>query len=47
MSNYILKKEEIAAIFSEKLGIQAPADPIELARIAREVLRDLGRRMSV
>ena len=35
-----LKKEEIAAIFSEKLGIDAPADPIELARIAREVLRE-------
>lgn len=35
-----LKKEEIAAIFSEKLGIHAPADPIELTRIAREVLRE-------
>jgi L-lactate dehydrogenase complex protein LldF len=35
-----LKKEEIAALFSEKLGINAPADPIELARIAREVLRE-------
>src|SRR5690349_1650753 len=34
-----LKKEEIAAIFSEKLHINAPSDPIELARIAREVLR--------
>ena len=34
-----LKKEEIAALFSEKLGINAPADPIELARIARETLR--------
>ena len=35
-----LDKEEIAAIFSEKLKIQAPADPIELTRIAREVLRE-------
>jgi L-lactate dehydrogenase complex protein LldF len=35
-----LKKEEIAALFSEKLGIEAPADPVELARIAREVLRE-------
>ena len=35
-----LKKEEIAALFSEKLGIDAPADPAELARIAREVLRE-------
>jgi L-lactate dehydrogenase complex protein LldF len=35
-----LKKEEIAEIFSEKLDMNAPTDPIELARIAREVLRD-------
>jgi L-lactate dehydrogenase complex protein LldF len=35
-----LKKEEIAALFSEKLNIDAPADPIELARIARETLRE-------
>ena len=35
-----LKKEEIAALFSEKLGIQAPDDPVELTRIAREVLRE-------
>jgi L-lactate dehydrogenase complex protein LldF len=35
-----LKKEEIAALFSEKLDIHAPADPVELARIAREVLRE-------
>src|ERR1044071_8042090 len=34
-----LKKEEIAALFSEKLHINAPSDPVELARIAREVLR--------
>ena len=35
-----LNKEEIAALFSEKLDIHAPTDPIELARIAREVLRE-------
>lgn len=35
-----LKKEEIAALFSEKLDINAPTDPIELARIAREILRE-------
>jgi L-lactate dehydrogenase complex protein LldF len=35
-----LKKEEIAALFSQKLDINAPTDPIELARIAREVLRE-------
>ncbi len=35
-----LKKEEIAALFSEKLHMNAPTDPIELARIAREVLRE-------
>lgn len=35
-----LTKEEIAALFSEKLHIDAPADPVELARIAREVLRE-------
>lgn len=35
-----LTKEEIAALFSQKLGIQAPADPLELTRIAREVLRE-------
>ena len=35
-----LKKEEIAALFSEKLNMDAPTDPIELARIAREVLRE-------
>jgi len=35
-----LKKEEIAALFSEKLGIDAPTDPLELARIARETLRE-------
>src|SRR5919106_17005 len=35
-----LKREEIAALFSEKLDIHAPTDPIELARIAREILRE-------
>lgn len=35
-----LKKEEIAALFSQKLKIEAPPDPIELARIARETLRE-------
>jgi L-lactate dehydrogenase complex protein LldF len=35
-----LKKEEIAALFRAKLHIDAPADPVELARIAREVLRE-------
>lgn len=35
-----LKKEEIAQLFSEKLDINAPTDPIELARIAREILRE-------
>lgn len=35
-----LKKEEIAVIFSEKLNMNAPTDPIELARIAREILRE-------
>jgi len=35
-----LNKEEIAELFSEKLNINAPTDPIELARIAREVLRE-------
>ena len=35
-----LKKEEIAELFSKHLGIEAPSDPIELARIARETLRE-------
>jgi L-lactate dehydrogenase complex protein LldF len=35
-----LKKEEIAALFSEKLHMDAPADPVELTRIAREILRE-------
>jgi L-lactate dehydrogenase complex protein LldF len=35
-----LKKEEVAALFSEELDIHAPTDPTELARIAREILRE-------
>jgi L-lactate dehydrogenase complex protein LldF len=35
-----LRKEEIAALFSAKLHIDAPPDPVELARIARETLRE-------
>ena len=34
-----LTKEEIAALFREKLGVDAPADPLELAAIARTKLR--------
>jgi L-lactate dehydrogenase complex protein LldF len=44
-----LKKEEIAALFREKLNINAPPDPIELTRIARELLREkfLGAHMGI
>ncbi|MGE5376509.1 MAG: LUD domain-containing protein, partial [Bacteroidota bacterium] len=35
-----LKKEEIAALFREKLHIDAPSDPVALTRIAREILRE-------
>jgi L-lactate dehydrogenase complex protein LldF len=35
-----LTKEEIAALFKEKLDIDAPADPIGLAAIARRKLRE-------
>lgn len=35
-----LKKEEIAALFSEKMGVDAPVDPIELAALARHKLRE-------
>jgi L-lactate dehydrogenase complex protein LldF len=35
-----LTKDEIAALFSKHLGIDAPSDPLELARIARETLRE-------
>lgn len=34
-----LKKEDIAALFREKLGVEAPDDPLELAAIARSTLR--------
>lgn len=34
-----LKKGEIAALFREKLGVDAPEDPLELAAIARQTLR--------
>jgi len=44
-----LTKEEIAELFSAKLNIDAPADPTELARIARETLREkfLGAGMGI
>jgi L-lactate dehydrogenase complex protein LldF len=35
-----LKKEEIAALFREKLGVEAPDDPLQLAAIARQTLRE-------
>ncbi len=35
-----LKKEEISALFSEKLGVDAPNDPIALAALARGKLRE-------
>lgn len=35
-----LTKEDIAALFTEKLGIDAPAEPIALAAIARTRLRE-------
>jgi len=35
-----MKKEEIAALFSQKMGIEVPADPDELTRLARQVLRE-------
>jgi len=35
-----LKKEEVAALFHEKLGVEAPADPLRLAAIARATLRE-------
>jgi L-lactate dehydrogenase complex protein LldF len=35
-----MRKEEIAALFREKLGLEAPTDPLELAAIARRVLRE-------
>jgi len=35
-----MKKGEIAELFRQKLGIDAPDDPIELTRIARDLLRE-------
>ena len=35
-----LTKEDIAALFREKLGVDAPPDPIQLAAIARAKLRE-------
>ncbi len=35
-----MTKEEIAGLFREKLGVDAPADPTELAAIARKILRE-------
>ena len=35
-----LTKEAIAALFTEKLGVDAPPDPVALAEIARERLRE-------
>jgi L-lactate dehydrogenase complex protein LldF len=35
-----LKKEEVAALFSKHLHMNAPDDPIELAQIARKTLRE-------
>lgn len=34
-----LKKEEIGDVFHEKLGLEVPADPQELTKVARETLR--------
>jgi L-lactate dehydrogenase complex protein LldF len=34
-----MTKEEIASLFTQKLGVNAPADPEELAAIARRILR--------
>lgn len=35
-----MRKEEIAALFSQKLGIEVPADPNKLTQVARQVLRE-------
>lgn len=35
-----MKKEEIAQLFSEKLGVDAPPDPVKLTAIARTTLRE-------
>jgi L-lactate dehydrogenase complex protein LldF len=35
-----MKKEEISELFTEKLGVPAPADPVRLTALAREALRE-------
>ncbi|MEW6180595.1 MAG: LutB/LldF family L-lactate oxidation iron-sulfur protein [Chloroflexota bacterium] len=35
-----MKKEEIAALFSQKLGIEVPADPDRLTGVVRQILRE-------
>ncbi len=35
-----LKKEEIAELFTQKLGVEAPPDPVKLTAIARATLRE-------
>jgi L-lactate dehydrogenase complex protein LldF len=35
-----LKKEEIAELFTRKLGVEAPPDPVQLTAIARSTLRE-------
>jgi L-lactate dehydrogenase complex protein LldF len=35
-----MRKEEIATLFRDRLGIDAPTDPLELAAIARKMLRE-------
>lgn len=35
-----LKKEEVAALFRQKLGVEAPADPVALTELARHHLRE-------
>jgi L-lactate dehydrogenase complex protein LldF len=35
-----LRKEEIADLFTQKLGVEAPPDPVKLTEIARNTLRE-------
>lgn len=35
-----LRKEQVARLFTEKLGVDAPPDPVRLTEIARQVLRE-------
>jgi len=35
-----LKKEEIANLFANKLGVEAPPEPVQLTAIARNILRE-------